>query len=105
MLLLDSTNNLCGHSACTAGGSKNICCLVDLAKYISDCFNTIPSKMSRTSAKEQKCTSSQAINIFGIRISNGQHLIISHNAVKARSASFTKLHEAFKKVAPANAEA
>jgi hypothetical protein len=105
MLLLDGTNNLCGRSACTAGGSENICCLVDLAEYIGDCFNTIPSKMSRASAEEQKCTSSQAIDVFGIRIGDGQHLIISHDAVKARSASFTELHEAFKKVAPADAEA
>ena len=105
MLLLDGTTNLCGLSACTVGSSRNLCCLADLAEYISDSFYTISNKMSRASAEEQKCTSSQAIDVFGITIGNGQHLEIGQEEAKARSASFTELHEAFKKVAPADAEA
>lgn len=105
MLLLDGTNNLCGLSACTAEGSRNLCCLPDLAEYTSGSFYIIPFKMSRASAEEQKCTSSQAIDVFGVTIGDGQHLMIGHSEVKARSASFTELHEAFKKVAPADAEA
>jgi hypothetical protein len=105
MLLLDGTNSLCGLSACTAEGSRNFCCLLDLAEYTSGSFYIIPFKMSRASAEEQKCTSSQAIDVFGVTIGDGQHLVIGHDEVKARSASFTELHEAFKKVAPADAEA
>lgn len=61
--------------------------------------------MSRASAEEQKCTSSQATNVFGVTIGNGQHLKIGQDEANARSASFTELHEAFQKVAPADAEA
>ena len=61
--------------------------------------------MSRAPAEEQKCTSSQEFNVFGVTIGNGQHLKIGQDEAKARSASFTELHEAFKKVAPADAEA
>ncbi|KAI1670829.1 hypothetical protein Ptr902_08170 [Pyrenophora tritici-repentis] len=61
--------------------------------------------MSRASAEEQKCTLSQEFNVFGVTIGDGQHLMIGHNEAKARSASFTELHEAFKKVAPADAKA
>jgi hypothetical protein len=105
MLLLDGTNNLCGLSACTAGGSGNLCCLADLFEYTGGSFYTIRNKMSRASAEEQECTSSQAINVFGITIGNGQHLKIGQDEANARSASFTELHEAFQKVAPADAEA
>jgi hypothetical protein len=105
MLVLDGTNNLCGLSACTAGGSGSLCCLVDLAEYTGGSFYTIPSKMSRASAEEQKCTSSQAFDIFGVAIGNGQCLQISQDVAKARSASFTELHEAFQKVAPADTKA
>lgn len=61
--------------------------------------------MSHASADPQTCTSNQAINIFGIGIGNGQLLQIGHDEAKARSASFTELHEAFKRVAPADAKA
>ena len=100
-----NTDNYCGVNACSAGGEGNLCCLADLAEYTGASFYTIGSKMSRASAEEQKCTSSQEVNVFGVTIGDGQHLMIGQNEAKARSASFTELHEAFQKVAPADAEA
>ncbi|KAJ4366858.1 hypothetical protein N0V83_007386 [Neocucurbitaria cava] len=61
--------------------------------------------MSRASADEQKCTPHQEANVFGVTIGDGQHLMISQNEAKARSTSFTKLHEDFQTVAPADAKA
>jgi hypothetical protein len=100
-----SADNLCGVSTCTAGGSGTICCVADLAEYTGGSFYTIRSDMSSASAEQQKCTSSQEPNIFGVVLSDGQHLMIGHDEAKARSASFAELHEAFKKVPPADAEA
>lgn len=61
--------------------------------------------MSCASAEEQKCTSHQEADVFGVTIGNGQHLMISQDEAKAHSTSLTELHEAFQKVAPADAKA
>lgn len=61
--------------------------------------------MAQTSAEAQKCTSRQGLDVFGVTIGDDQHLVIGYNESKARSTSFTELHKAFEKVAPADAEA
>jgi hypothetical protein len=33
-------------------------------------------------AEEQKCTSSQAIDVFGVTVGDGQHLMIGHDEAK-----------------------
>jgi hypothetical protein len=100
-----NTDNYCGIQHCGAGGEGLLCCSADLAEYTGAAFYTISSKMSRDSAEEQKCTSTQEFNVFGVTLGGGQHLKIGHDEANARSASFDELHEAFKKVAPADAEA
>jgi hypothetical protein len=100
-----NSDNYCGISHCGAGGEGLLCCSADLAEYTGAAFYTIRSKMSIASAQEQKCTSTQEFNVFGVTLSDGQHLKIGHDEAKARSASFDELYEAFKKVASADAEA
>jgi hypothetical protein len=62
--------------------------------------------MSRASvADQQKCTSSQATDMFGMHIGDGELLIIGADEAKALSTPFTDLQKAFEKVAPGDAEA
>jgi hypothetical protein len=56
-------------------------------------------------ASQQKCTSSQEVNMFGMKTGDDELLIIGHDEARAHSASFAELREAYKKVAPGDAEA
>jgi hypothetical protein len=61
--------------------------------------------MSLATADQQKCTSSQAIDMFGMHIGDGQLLIIGTDEANALSTPFEELREAFRKVAPGDEEA
>jgi hypothetical protein len=57
-----------------------------------------------STAEQQKCTSSQATDMFGMHIGDGELLIIGTDEAKALSTPFTDLRKAFRKVAPGDAE-
>lgn len=93
----------CGQSVCTAGGSGTLCCAgQSIPRYTGGSFYTIRNKMRRDTA--EKCTSTQAANVFGIAVGDGQYLQIGASEVKART-TFDALHATFQDLAPADAKA